>query len=299
MSLPSNSRNYYFDAIHLYDLQSLEARFQSLLLRPIESVSELEAWLTDERKFLDEIKEAMTGHQIEFLRDISNTDKRNRFLYDQNMVQPILSKYQAKLDKKFCDCPFTNQLNKSRYGLMKKVRSTNLKLFREENISLTIREQQLIAKYREMMGELYIQWDGETKPSSYVKAQIDHPNREIRERAWKLLAQAYHQIKPEIDQIMDELVSLRHQMAIHAGFKNYRDYLFVLKHREYRIQDCYDLHTTVEKYVVPVAGRLNKLFQNQLGVESYHPWDHGPCTLHGTPFSTVTELMDGFEQMLN
>lgn len=286
MPQKSHLSKYYSDSINLNNTESLEAQFHSLLQRPITSLAEWETWLRDERKLLDEVKEAMTGHQIDFLRYTSNPDKRDIFLCDQQMVQPILANYQAKSNQKFMDCPFTEQLDSKKYNLMKKVRKTKLDLFREENISLMTHEQELITRYREIMGSLTISWDGETKTYSYVQAQIDHPDKTIREQAWHLLAQARYQVKPEIDKIMDELVSIRHQIAIHAGFKNYRDYIFALKNREYSIQDCYDFHKTVEKYVVPVAGRLSNVFQSQLGVNSYRPWDHGPCTLQGTPFTT-------------
>ena len=68
---------------------------------------------------------------------------------------------------------------------------------------------------------------------------------------------------------MDELVQLRHQIAINAGFENYRDYMFVEKNREYSIQDCYDFHENVEKHIIPAWNRLADVFKSKLGVETY------------------------------
>jgi oligoendopeptidase F len=298
MSEFSTSTKYYSDIINLKDGKALEARLQMLLLLEVTSEVDLVEWLADERKLRDEIGEAMFGHQIDFYRDTLNADKRDIYLHDQTNVQPLLTKYQAEFDKKFCKCPFTEQLDVKKYGLMRKVRRTKVELFCEENIPLSVQEQELVTKYIEIMGGLAVEWDGETKPYPFVQALGDDRDRTVRERAWRALAEARSGVKPEIDEIMNELVRLRHQMAINSGFENYRDYMFTLKNREYSIQDCYNFHESVEKHVVPAWSRLAKVFQTELGVDSYRPWDIGLCTMQGAPFSTVTELMDGVEQML-
>jgi oligoendopeptidase F len=74
--------------------------------------------------------------------------------------------------------------------------------------------------------------------------------------------------------------------------------MFKVKNREYSVQDCYDFHAAVEKYIVPTWNRLSNVFQSELGVDTYRPWDSGAKTLRGAPFSTVTELMDGVQEML-
>lgn len=291
-------KKFYSDAINLKDVEALEVCLLDLLHVEIKSISDLEQWIADERRLRDEMNEAITGHRIDFFRDNSNSGKRDLYLHDQTIVQPLLTKYQAKFDEKFCNCPFTKQLNDKKYGMMRKARKTKVELFREENIPLVAREQELIIKYSEIMGGLKVDWEGETKTFSFAKAQVDHSDRIVRERAWRAMAEARSRVKSEMDEIMTELVSLRHQMAIHAGFENYRDYMFEVKNREYRIQDCYEFHQSVEKFVIPTWKSLARIFQVELVIDSYRPWDMGPCTLQGEPFCTVTELMDGIEKML-
>ncbi|WP_199615126.1 M3 family oligoendopeptidase [Paenibacillus alkalitolerans] len=298
MSESSTSAKYYSDTINLEDTVALEARLNALLQQEVTSAAALEEWLAEERKLRDEITEAMTGHRIDFDRDTANAGKRDIHLHGQTVVQPLLTKYVAEFDKKFCGSPFIEQLEDKKHGLMRKVRRAKVELFREENIPLTVREQELVTRYNEIMGVLTVEWDGETKPYPLVQAQADIPDRTVRERAWRALAEARGRVKPEIDDIMNELVRLRHRMALNAGFGNYRDYIFTLKNREYSIQDCYDFHTSVEKHVVPAWERLAEVFRTGLGIDSYRPWDTGPCTLQGEPFRTVTELLDGVDLML-
>lgn len=288
---------YYADDINLRDVEALEGRLKVLVQSEIKSLAHFEAWLEEESMLNNQIQEAMTGHKIDYYRDTANADKRDMHMYDQSVIQSILLKYQAELDKKFCNCPFTGELDDGKYDWMRQVRHARVELYREENIPLNVREKELGAKYTEVMAGLSIDWEGESKPCPFVRAQLDNPDRTIRERAWRALAEARSRVKSEIDDIMNELVQLRHQMAVNAGFENYRDYMFKVKNREYSIHDCYDFHASVEKQIVPAWNRLADLYRSELGLDAYRPWDSDMKMLKGAPFSTVTELMDGVQAM--
>ncbi|MFJ5772246.1 M3 family oligoendopeptidase [Psychrobacillus sp. NPDC093180] len=290
--------NYYKKLIDLQDVEGVEAQLQSLLEIPIGSVSDLEKWLKEEQDLTIKITEAMTGHQVDFYRNTEDADIKSTYLHDQQLIQPLLMKYEAKLNEKFCASPYVNQLDENRYGLMRRVRESKVKLFREENIPLFVKEQELCTKYSEIMGGLTVEWEGEEKPFPFIQSQLDHLDRAVREKAYNLIGSAYRQIKPDMDAIMDELVQLRHQIALNAGFENYRDYMFVAKNREYSIQDCYDFHENVEKHIIPAWNRLAEVFKSKLGVDTYRPWDNTAKLLKKPPYSEVSTLMDGVSEML-
>jgi M3 family oligoendopeptidase len=281
-----------------YDTERLKSRLQTLLQQEIQSVTELKSWLGEERCVCAEVEEEITRHLIEFYKDTQNKQKRDMHLYYQKEVQPILTEYIAKYDDKFTHCPFTPLLEDEKYGYMKKARLINNELFHQDNIALTVKEQELIANYKEIMSSRTIEWDGEKHSYSYIKAKLDNPDREIRERAWQDLADVHIHVKHDVDNVMNELIKLRHQMALNAGCSNYRDYMFKLKNREYSIHDCYTFHESVETYVIPAWKQVARLFQSELGITQYRPWDVSPCTLQAIPFRNVNDLVDGVGKML-
>ena len=148
------------------------------------------------------------------------------------------------------------------------------------------------------MGGLAIEWEGEEKPLPVIESLLDHLDRSVREKAYHAKVSAFRQIKPDIDAIMDELVQLRHQIALNAGFDNYRDYMFVVKNREYSIQDCYDFHENVEKYIIPAWNRLTDVIKSKLGVDSYRPWDSTAKFMKKPPYTEISTLMDGVSEIL-
>ncbi|KXY72004.1 M3 family oligoendopeptidase [Bacillus sp. FSL W7-1294] len=278
-------------------LNDLESKLQSLLERNIHSVLELENWLLEELRVNAEIEEEITSSLIATYRDTNDRNKRNLHMYNQNTIQPLLKRYNAKFDQKFRECQFSDLLDEQKYGFMKKVRLAKSKIFNEKNIGLSIKEQELITKYREVMSNITINWEGQPKTYAYVKAKLDNPNRVIREKAWYALCKARSAVKMEIDCIMNELVQLRNEIALHAGFHNYSEYAFKQKNRDYSIEDCYKLHESIEKYVVPIWKQLGSISKKNLGVKTYRPWDLSPCHLPKVPFQNASDLLDGVEEM--
>ncbi|MGG1152824.1 M3 family oligoendopeptidase [Bacillus wiedmannii] len=278
-------------------LNDLESKLQSLLERNITSVSELENWLLDEQSLTAEIEEEITSSLIATYRDTNDRNKRNLHMYNQNTIQPLLKRYNAKFDQKFIESPFSGLLDEQKYSFMKKARLIKSKMFNEKNIALSIKEQELIKKYREIMSNISINWEGEQQTYAYVKAKLDNPNRAIREKAWYALCEARSVVKMEIDCIMNELVQLRNEIALNAGFNNYSEYAFQQKNRDYSIEDCYKLHESIEKYVVPIWEQLGSLSKKNFGVKKYRPWDLTPCNLPKALFQNVVDLLDRVEEM--
>ncbi|GGE57948.1 M3 family oligoendopeptidase [Priestia taiwanensis] len=279
-------------------MEEWKQRLQALFAKAIHSVKDLEVWLVEERELCAEIEEAITKHFITFYKDTKHEKNRQLHIEYQREIQPLLTSYEAKFDEKFSDCPFTLLLDEKKYGHMRNVRLGRKKLFQEKNIALVVREQELITQYREIMASMTIDWDGETKSRSYIKAKLDSPNRDVRKRAWQALAEENRRVKKEVDGLMTELIEIRHQMACNAGFMNYRDYIFVTKHREYRVEDCYMLHASVETYVIPVWRKVAHFFKTVLQVETYRPWDRGSCTMQQPAFDEFADLVDGVGEML-
>ncbi|WAH37779.1 M3 family oligoendopeptidase [Alicyclobacillus dauci] len=292
------STTYYAHAIELSNAEAFESRLKALLTEEIQSLSDLEAWIQREVEFKLQVGEVMSGQMIDFYRDTMSEEKKQIHMHDQTVIQPLLLKYGSELDKKLCQSPYAAQLDTKKYGLMLKVRSTDLELFREENIPLQVREQELVARYNEIIGGLTITWNGEEKPYPYVQAQIGDPDRATREKAWRATREALKSVRSELNDMMNELVHLRHQIAVNAGFKNYAEYSFRAHNREYTIADCQEFYAAVEKHVVPVWDRLADQFKAELNVDVYRPWDTSPCTLKGAPFEAVDDLVDGVERML-
>lgn len=122
----------------------LESKLQSLLERNITSVSELESWLSEELRLNAEIEEELTINLIAMYRDTKDSNIRDIHMYNQNTIQPLLKRYNAKFDQKFRDCLFSDLLDEQKYGFMKKVRFLKSKMFNEKTLRFPLKSKNLL-----------------------------------------------------------------------------------------------------------------------------------------------------------
>ena len=84
---------------------------------------------------------------------------------------------------------------------------------------------------------------------------LQSPNRAIREEAWTKIAERRYQDHEKLDILFNELRDLRHQLAVNAGFLNFRDYMFAAMGRfDYTPQDCFNFHEAVAETAHAVLG---------------------------------------------
>lgn len=105
----------------------------------------------------------------------------------------------------------------------------------------------------------------------------------------------------QLDEIFSKLVKNRHQRAINAGFKNFRDYQHASYNRfDYTPDDCFIFHDTVEHLVVPLLKKLRDERAEKLSLPVLRPWDlavdaDGEQPLR--PFTKASELIDACQNI--
>jgi oligoendopeptidase F len=109
--------------------------------------------------------------------------------------------------------------------------------------------------------------------------------------------------REKLDELFTKLVQLRHQSAVNAGCKDYRDYKFLSLGRfDYSVQDCLDFHESVATHIVPLAKQIAQLQADKLGKTKLKPWDSdvdpdGKEPLK--PFNNGEELLAGSIKMFD
>src|SRR5256885_6041608 len=120
---------------------------------------------------------------------------------------------------------------------------------------------------------------------------LEEPDRELRRQAWELVANRRLQEAGKFEDIFDQLVQLRQQIARNAGLENYRDYAFrKLGRFDYTPADCAQFHDAVEKEMMPVVRELQAERRSQLGLDRLRPWDLAVDALNRPPLRPFGEV---------
>lgn len=283
--------------------EALEPYFKILVDRSIHSKNELEQWLEDISELEAVISEDACWRQVRMTCDTENTALRDDFNFFYTGIAPNIQPYSDLINKKLVDNPYAGALDQDKYFTYLRSVKKNIDLFREENIplfsELSVQQQQ----YGAIAGKMTVEVDGKEYTLQQASKFLENPDRELRASVYCKINERRLQDKDALNDLFTTLIHKRHQVALNAGFSNYRDYIFVEKGRfDYTKQDCFDFHEGVKKYVVPLVDTINKKKKKKLGLDVLKPWDTeaepaGTEPLH--PFENGRELLEKSIQCFN
>lgn len=289
-------RNFLPQDFTITDWNSLEPWFKNLLEREIPTTEKFEQWLRDYNELEAVISEDACWRQIRMTCDTTNKAFEESFNYFFLEIQPKIQPYADQLNKKLVSSPFAGDLDQEKYFTYLRTVKKNIDLFREENIPLQAEMNVLQQQYGQIAGAMTVTVDGKEFTLQQAAKFLEDPSREKREEVYRKINERRLQDQDKLDQLYSKLISLRHQVALNAGFKNYRDYKFQEMGRfDYTPEHCFQFHEAVRLHVLPLVDEIFEGQRKKLGLDSLRPWDteaEAPGVEPLRPFQKGKELLD-------
>ncbi len=99
-------------------------------------------------------------------------------------------------------------------------------------------------------------------------------DRKIRQEAFEKVWNRRLADREVLDKLFDQLCLLRQEVAVNAGYDNFRDYSFAALGRfDYTKEDCFRFHSAVEAEVVPFISEMETARKETLGLTALRPYD--------------------------
>lgn len=295
LKITKKSRTYIPQDLQI-SWENLEPIFTELLERKIQSVAELEKWLKDRSEIEAALEEDFAWRYIRMTCDTTDEKLLADFQFFATEIEPKIAPLNNDLNKKFVESEFSDQLEKEKYFVYTRGIKKALELFREENIPLQTQIQVEQQKYQAITGAMSVTLRGKEYTLEQAAVFLKDTDRSIRQEAWEAITARRLQDKEKLDELFNGLLKLRHQVALNAGFENFRDYMFqALGRFDYTAKDCYKFHEAIEKEIVPILRDSAETRRESLGLETLKPWDldvdiSGKPALK--PFKTGEELVE-------
>ena len=227
-------------------------------------------WLNDWSHLLRIIWEGFNKIYIAKTLDTTDSAAETAFLDFINNVMPEMQAAEQTLRQRL----LALNLPDTDIALTLRQMRTDSELFRTENIPLITKTEELTNEYEKLTGGLKADWDGEEKNLSQLEALLQAKDRAVRERAYRTMMALWLGVREQLNEIYNQLLALRHQIATQAGLPDYRAYAFLEKGRfEYSPEDCFTFHAAIETVVVPAVSRIMARRRQKLGLERLRPWD--------------------------
>jgi oligoendopeptidase F len=258
----------------LTDWNGLEPYFRDLEERVLDSRQALEKWLHDLSELEAVVSEDSSWRQIRMTCDTENKELEEAFRYFVMEIQPHIQPYADRLNRKLVECPYTSELDKREFFTYIRRVKKQIELFRESNIPLQAELSVLAQQFGMIAGKMTVTMDGKEYTLQQAAKFLENPQRDVREEAYRKIQERRLQDKDALNDLYSQLVQRRHQMALNAGFTNYRDYKFEdLGRFDYTKEDCFQFHDAVREYVLPLVNRIQEQKKAKLGVDTLRPWD--------------------------
>lgn len=210
----------------------LEPFYDALIAAPMDDPR---AWLRDWSALEEIVEEAGTLAMIAYTCDTADPAKEAAHLRWSSEIFPRAVEKQVLLARRLVESGYSEP------GLDVALRGfrTDIEIFREENIPLFSELEGLVASYQRITGGLQVDWNGEAKTVPQLQPYLKERDRAVREKAFRLGAQAYLAKRDEMASLFTEMYEKRQQVARNAGFPDFQAYAFRAKHRfDYTPADC-------------------------------------------------------------
>jgi oligoendopeptidase F len=295
LTIPKKTRTYIPQDLEI-KWDTISPILDELLNRTISSATELEQWLKDKSELEAALEEDFAWRYIRMTCDTANEELVASFQYFATEIEPKISPIGNLLNIKLIESPFIDELDHDKYFVYIRAIRKALEIYRDENIDLFTKIQITAQKYQAASGAMTVMINDQEYTLVQAANLIKDVSRSVRQNAWELIQQRRLVDKDDLNIIFDELVAMRHQVAINAGFENFRDYSFQARGRfDYSVKDCYDFHEAIENEIVPILKEQAEKRAEALGLEIVKPWDTDVDTTGKPalkPFGSGEELID-------
>ncbi len=277
------------------DWKTVEPYFNDLLKRKINSTQDLQKWLQDASELEAVVGEDANWRQIRMTCDTENKELEKAFTFFVMEIQPQIQSCADKLNRKLIENPFTKELDHNTYFTYLRNIKKNIELFREENIPLNSELSVMSQQFGVIAGKMTVTIDNKEYTLQQASKFLENPDRNLREEVYRKINERRLQDKEELNKLFTSLVHKRNQVALNAGFPNYRDFRFKeLGRFDYTKEDCFLFHEAVEKTVMPLVNEIYERKKKKLNLDTLRPWDteaepKGVSPLN--PFKTGDELL--------
>lgn len=275
--------------------EGLKTHFDFLLDQDPQTLEELEAFLKQRNELEALVAEDVAWRYIKMTCNTQDKEFESAYQYFITEILPHLSVYDDKLNRKISSHPFFAQLPDDPYLTFVRQLQRSIELFREENVPLLAKSQSISQQHGSMIGSMSIEHEGETLTLQQAGKFLEKRDRALRQTIWEKIAERRKQDWEGLQNIFGELLDLRHQIAVNAGYDSYTRYKFnQLGRFDYQPEDVEAFHDAVETAIRPMYERFMQERKEKLHLDDLRPWDlhvdiFGEQPLK--PFGEASELL--------
>ncbi len=227
---------------------------------------------------------------------IDTTDpfyKEENAYYDENA--PVVEELRNRMWRALTESPHRTALEQRLGTLFFVNADLAVRGMNEQAVPFMQQINKLSTRYGDLIASAQIEFDGKQLNLPGLGYYMQLPDRATRKRAFEAKSQWFARNTDELDDIYDQLVKLRTDMAHTLGYQDFVELGYVLMGR-----NCYDatavdgFRRQVKRDLVPYVAALQQRRAERIGISDPKAYDAGLYFKQGnpTPIGTPDEIFD-------
>jgi len=224
-------------------------------------------------------------------------DKDNDF-FDEN--GPLIEKLGMDFYREMVNSPHRAEVEKELGDFWFTNAELKLKGFDDKIIEEMQNENALTSKYDKLLASASLDFDGKKLNLSQLRAYQLSPDRAVRKAAYAKRTEFFMEHEAQLNEIFDELVKLRHAMALKHGYENFVELGYIKMHRNsYDAAAVKRFRDQVKKALVPLLEKLHEQRCKDIGVDKlkFYYEDIFYASGNPTPKGTPEEMFEAGTKM--
>ncbi len=274
MNIQKTARQFLPEDLAITDFTVLSPYFENLLSREISTSSEFDQWLQDRSELDAVLEEDLAWRYIRMSIDTTKAELRDAYTHFVTQIQPELAPLEDKLNQKLIALPFVNEKTDAAHQIYFRSVRTALDLYREANIAIEAALNEEAQQYGAISAAQTVEHNGATLTMQQAALLLKEQDETLRQEVFEKIASVRRTDRQRLDELFTSLIEKRHQLALNAGFDNFRDYKFAAMGRfDYTKADCFAFHEAIKTHIVPLVKEFQTEKLRKLGKKYFKPWD--------------------------
>ncbi|MGX8795902.1 M3 family oligoendopeptidase [Fusibacter sp. JL298sf-3] len=273
------------------DVEKLQADFTRLIsaFKSAESFEEQDRLMAEINDLRNETESMFTLASVR--NSIDTTDDfydNEKTFWDE--VEPVYQGLISTYYEALVASRFKKELEDKWGKQIFTIAELSLKVFKPEIIELLQKENKLVSEYVKLTASAKILFEGEERNLSQMTPFSQSKDRNTRIMALKAVTAFFESNEDAFDRIYDDMVKVRHEIALKLGFKNYIELGYArLTRSDYDANMVANYRKQVYEDLVPLANSLRARQAKRLGLDSLKYYDEqlefntGNATPKGDP----------------
>ena len=304
MKISKPTRQFVDQELVVDSWESIEKYYSDLINREIVTKADFLTWLKDQSELEAILEEDVAWRYIKMTINTKDEELSNAYTFFVTQIQPQIAPLENQLNILLDKVEFTEEMSADpAFEILFRRIKKSLELYREENIEIQSKLAEESQQYGSLSAAQSIEHEGEKLTMQQASLLLKETDEDLRKEAFIKIADRRREDVDKFDDLFESLLAKRHQIAVNAGFDNFRDYKMQAMGRfDYSVSECEDFHQSVKSVIVPIVKKMSQKRLDLLGKDKFKPWDldvdpEGKAPLK--PFSEGSELLQGTINMFN